>query len=210
MKRYSIFIQLFFTTLFLGLVWPLSAIETESVELQNSLVIRSGYADLRTGDIAVRQGKGLISSMFSRLSATDKKYSHAGFVWVKDDECFVIHIEGHKANLHSDIIVEPVQSFISKKAAISYDFYRYDLDESVIKMLDGMFDSLEVTSVMFDDKFDLKTTNQLYCTELIADCLNNAVASPEFIKATDWNDLVYVSIGNIIGCAELIDKSLIK
>ena len=47
-----------------------------------------------SGDIIFRDGRGVISSAFRRLSLTDPRYSHAGIIHKENGLVFVYHILG--------------------------------------------------------------------------------------------------------------------
>jgi hypothetical protein len=127
------------------------------------------FAKLKTGDLVFRNGKGFISNMMRNTSIRSRKYSHVGVVVLENGIPMVYHMmDDINVNASScDLKKESFESFISSRYNKCIGVYRYPLSKRFQASLRNELNALLRTRPYFDDGFDLKTNNRLYCTELV-------------------------------------------
>ena len=126
---------------------------------------------LRTGDIILREGKSFVSQAMRTFSQTDKHFSHAGIIVIKDKQVYVCHVMAAEGKRSNKIRLEPVHSFCNKTDNSSFAVYRSDVNPDHIEsILTAYFQK----GISFDTDFDLKSDQQMYCTELVYKVLTAA------------------------------------
>ena len=129
---------------------------------------------LLTGDVVLRDSKGIFSSVFKNISQKEKKYSHVGFILKERDTIFVAHyIDEGKSN---GLKLETWNDFVNANKCNSIGIYRFSLSKSQFSKLDQIIHSSLQTPLPFDDHFDLSTDNNYYCTEWISKSLWQAAS----------------------------------
>ncbi len=126
---------------------------------------------MQAGDIIFRGGTDIESAVIREFSKTDKMFSHSGILLFDKGSLKVHHILGGKDNSKGSIIIEPLDSFVVYPQNENMGIYRPSLSTSEIRIIKIFIDSLKSKNVIFDIKFDNKSKDKLYCTELLADAL---------------------------------------
>lgn len=148
----------------------------------------------RSGDLVFRDGRGVISSSFKRLSLTDPKYSHAGILHIEDGRYFVFHVIGGEDNKNNLMRKDLLSVFCSKSEVNSFAVYRSDQDANKIDSLAKYyFDN----KLEFDSKFDLSTDDRMYCTELLYKILTKVSANNNYLPLSTWRGIKYSACDNI-------------
>ena len=128
--------------------------------------------NLQDGDIVVRSGKGFISDVFRNTSRRERKYSHAGLVVIRQGRPYVIHVIGHEGNTtNGDLREEPIERFCSSEANLGYAIYRCGLNAKQKDQLNQLLSAMQRSHLKFDDHFDLKSNEAMYCSEFISKML---------------------------------------
>lgn len=149
---------------------------------------------LKTGDIILREGKSFISQALRSFSQTDKHYSHAGIIVIRNDQIYVCHVMAAEGNRSNKIRLEPVSSFCNRTDNSSFAVYRSNVDPShVDSVMTGYF----LKGISFDNDFDLKSDQQMYCTELVYKILTAANGNEKFINLSHGNGIDYVACDNL-------------
>ena len=142
---------------------PSSPIQTESARLQYDPSL------LQTGDIILRRGRS-IRSHFVLMTDRQSSFSHAGLIQKTGDSLFVIHVLPTETSRKEDTIVqiEPLDIFLSPDRTSLAAVYRLrkDSNQYAPKAIEAALSYVE-QQIRFDGDFDLKTSDKLYCTELI-------------------------------------------
>ncbi len=113
------------------------------------------------------------------VSDSVPEYSHVGFVHISGDSIHVIHSEASELTFIGFVRRDPLHDFV--KNVRSWGIYRLDQPDSVkAKMMDIAYD-YHVQKVPFDMDFSIEDDAKIYCTELIATCINKAVGA-ELVK----------------------------
>ncbi len=134
---------------------------------------------LENGDIIFRRGYGVDSTVAANFSEGEKRYSHAGIIYKKEDKIYVIHSEDDDEG-HNGVFMENLDDFIDNSPI--WAVYRYKvLDKIKVKMIQESLAFLH-KHTKFDNDFDLKDDDKMYCTEFIYKVVNRS-AKKEIIHA---------------------------
>jgi len=146
------------------------------------------------GDIILREGKSFVSQALRSFSQTDKHYSHAGIIQIRNGQMYVCHVVAAEGKRSNKIRLEPIASFCDKPDNTSFAIYRTNLEP---KAIDSSLAVYFRAGVSFDNDFDLKTSNKMYCTELVYKVLTAANQNEKFINLSHGNGIDYVACDNL-------------
>jgi len=124
---------------------------------------------LQEGDLVFRQGMSIASRV---VLAADKEggYSHIGII-VKDATGWkVIHaVPGETDATYPEEIIkkESLSQFFAPKRAVSGAIFRLDTNESIGLLAAEKAQTLFERKLLFDHKYNLEDSTEMYCTELI-------------------------------------------
>ena len=163
--------------------------EKEAIPLK---ALVNSSVKLHSGDIVLRNGKGLISELFRNTSRLKKEYSHAGIILIEEKDTLVAHMMGD--GLTSGLRTESLSSFCSSDKNISYAVYRYDLKPSQEQSITNFVHIIKASQIPFDDRFNLDSDSALYCTELIFKSLSTAGYK---LQCSDLRGEKYLSIDDL-------------
>ena len=152
-------------------------------------------ATLQNGDIILRNGRGLISSVFRQSSLHQRVFSHAGFIHKMKNQVYIYHFidDVTKSGLH----IETLQHFINANECSAYAVFRYQLNTYEQQRLETIIAAPRQNTIPFDSNFDLTTDSALYCTEWIAKTLTKATQQTDFIPTTTVGALTYIAPDNL-------------
>lgn len=129
---------------------------------------------VENGDIVLRREEGFVSTMFSTLASTDGVFSHIGIAVVDSvGEISVLHCEMEETKEPSSVRIESIDNFLALADTFAVYRLEYPLevrDEVVNKALIRY-----ARGARFDFDFNNSTDSLLYCTELIAKSINDAL-----------------------------------
>jgi hypothetical protein len=148
----------------------------------------------KTGDLIFRDGRGVISSAFRMFSLKSPLYSHAGIVHREKGKIYVYHIIGGESNSPGKMKKEPLTRFIDPLQANAFAVYRFNISPVLI---DSLATDYYSKNIEFDKKFDLKSNDKMYCTELVYRILQQASGDKNFIPLTEISGVQYVACDNI-------------
>ena len=131
-------------------------------------------SEVRTGDIVLRCGHGLLSDLFRNTSITEKLYSHAGLIVVDNGVPYVYHAIGEGGHGNGGIKKEILRSFCSDLVSKRFALYRTELSSDEMKKTVHEINRRIIETYAFDEKFDWTTDDALYCTEFIAKVLEQS------------------------------------
>jgi hypothetical protein len=167
-------------------------------------ILNLSTADLKSGDIVLRQGKGFISEVFRKSSLRDRQFSHAGIIQVTRNGVFVVHVIGTSGNGGTDLKTEPVEEFCSSYENRSFAIFRYSFLSGKETQINQYLDSIKLQPVRFDQQFELASDESLYCSELVYKMCLSAASYPLNITRVDGknyvglDDLYFDSSANLI------------
>lgn len=137
---------------------------------------------LRHGDLICRYGDGFFSKYFRMVSDSVSDFSHVGFVHISGDSIHVIHSEASELTFVGFVHRDPLELFL--KDVNSWGIYRLDQPDSIKNLMMDIAYDYHRKKVPFDMDFSLKDDSELYCTELIATCINRAVGKEMILPKT--------------------------
>jgi len=123
-------------------------------------------SELRSGDLIFRQGEGIVSEavLQNRKQST---YSHVGMIVLHNNSVMVLHASPSENPSDFDgVKLETLAKFSQPDRASHIAFMRPFQQEA-----DGYQaakNAMKYLGKPFDAEFDLKSDDQIYCTELIA------------------------------------------
>lgn len=147
-----------------------------------------------SGDIIFRDGRGVISSAFRRLSLTDPRYSHAGIIHKENGLVYVFHILGGEQGRNNKMRKDLLSYFCNSLQSNSFAVYRMDQNGKKIDSLAAYYFS---TNLEFDTGFNLATDDKMYCTELIYKILIKVSGKDNFLPLTTFSGVKYEACDNI-------------
>lgn len=123
----------------------------------------------KNGDIIFRRGVSMVSTLI--LSADEQaEFSHAGIIYKKGEQTFVIHsmFENSATNTSDTVRIEPIVTFLQPSMASAMAVYRLR-DVTNVQQTQIVETSLRHVDnqTRFDLGFDLRTEDDLYCTEFV-------------------------------------------
>lgn len=132
-------------------------------------------ASLRSGDLAFRRGRGVISDAV--ISADHcGHYSHTGIIVERENQWYVIHevpYEG-RSRINDKIYCQPIELFFRDDKAKAGAVYRVGIDSTSISKIVNYLDRQLALEIPFDHAYDLEDSTSLYCTELVWRAFNLA------------------------------------
>lgn len=126
---------------------------------------------LQSGDMIFRAGKGRWSAYFSDVSQRDKRFSHVGIIAASESGCLVVHASADDRSGVGTVRADPLESFVSNHDDIA--IFRLRVDDVTRNEIAAA--SLSKCGCRFDSGFDLSTSNEMYCTELVRWSVNSAL-----------------------------------
>ncbi|MCL2215156.1 MAG: hypothetical protein FWC06_08120 [Treponema sp.] len=141
---------------------------------------------LKDGDIILRHGDGALSSPFSGISLTDKRFSHLGIVRIRNGNITVINSVGSILNKDKGVEENSLEQFL--QAALNIGVFR-------VKSIDGTLISdkaLEYLNRPFDWGFNLFDDSKIYCSELLYVVLKSI--APEMELAVLYIDTINMNV----------------
>ncbi|NLP56725.1 YiiX/YebB-like N1pC/P60 family cysteine hydrolase [Lutibacter sp. B1] len=142
-------------------------------------------SNLKNGDLVLRCGRST-ESYAVYLADKDAEFSHIGIIQIDNNIPYVIHAVPHKLKT---IKKETLQEFLKPENASKYAIYRTTFSQTILNKVVNEANQFYTKKLTFDDDFDLKTNNKLYCTELIVKAFKNAGVTLN-IKTKNLNYIV--------------------
>lgn len=122
---------------------------------------------LQEGDIILRRGDGLISSMINNLNHADYQITHCAFLTKRNNKWHVIHTVSSSLSDEDGVQIETLDKFTSHSIKNTLVVLRYQADSLTrAQFIDRANVYLE-QHVPFDNHFNILDTTEFYCTELI-------------------------------------------
>lgn len=145
------------------------------------------FEGARPGDVVLVRGRTLRSIAMHFLESDLNSYTHVGIVVFDKDVCTVIHAHPSETVVIQDLC----DSFVSPtkvSRAVVYRLATRDGQLQASRAADAA-QAYRRAHVQFDDRFDLKTEDKFYCTELVwraylaagVDLTDRTVASRKYL-----------------------------
>ena len=137
----------------------------ESKEVMPTLPIET----FRDGDIVFRRGMGIMSHIVLHAES-EGVYSHTGILKKEGDKWYVIHAVPNESDFKGDIDrvkKDPICRFFAPDRAARGAVMRYTGPSTTAKKAANSAIEMNRRKTLFDHKYDLNDTTEMYCTELI-------------------------------------------
>ncbi|MDR0228807.1 MAG: hypothetical protein LBI72_07065 [Flavobacteriaceae bacterium] len=176
----------------LFLIAFLLSCETKNEYPKNEITID---VPLKSGDIVLRKGKGYFSDIFKQMGSREKRFSHIGILSKENDSIMVYHIEADEFTGEGYALREDLMSFVRNSE--EYSFFENTMDSLSNHAMLSKAKSYFNLKVKFDLSFNVEDDDKLYCSELVAKCINYGLDS-EYIKPTlMFNGRVFYGLDDI-------------
>lgn len=121
------------------------------------------YTFLRNGDLVLRRGRSA-ESFVVYLFDNNRDYSHIGVVVIENQVPYIIHVVPDRPGL---VRKDSPEAFLSYENASHFKIIRSDFQPLKLDFVASSAMSFYTRHLSFDNKYDLSTDNELYCTELV-------------------------------------------
>ena len=129
---------------------------------------------IENGDIVLRREEGFVSALFSSYASKAGVFSHVGIVVVDSvGEISVLHCEMEETKEPSSVRIESIENFLA--LADTFAVYRLEYPLEVRDEVVNKAMVRNARGARFDFDSDNSTDSLLYCTELIAKSINDAL-----------------------------------
>jgi len=129
---------------------------------------------LQDGQLITRSDNDFESRILQNFSRRERVYSHSGIVFKEDTAYMVYHCMGGEENPDGACKKEPFDSFVNPLQKTGFGIFQYQLVQNETDSLHQILEKYYQQKIPFDASFNLKTTDSLYCSEMIWLALNEA------------------------------------
>lgn len=141
---------------------------------QAFLRIKAAKELLKDGQLITRSDNDFESMILQNFSRRERVYSHSGIVFKEDTVYMVYHCMGGEENPDGACKKEPFDSFVNSLQKTGFGIFQYQLEKNENDSLHQVLENYYQQKIPFDASFNLKTTDSLYCSEMIWRALDKA------------------------------------
>ncbi len=152
---------------------------------------------LQTGDLVLRLGNDVTSSMLSQLNLREKKYSHCGIVVVEEGKPYIYHSIGGEYNPDQKIKRETPAQWFSPDNNLAIAIARLHIDSAGLGKAAKTVQAYYKEGRKFDMEFDLASDDRLYCAEMIWKSVQTAIDDSAFFPITTAFGRKYIGIDDL-------------
>ncbi len=182
MKTFLFSISNYFTVVFIGCLLattscnepapPTSAgkraaLYADTVNTKALAAISKAKSLLTDGALITRSDDDFESLTWQNFNQKEQAFSHAGIAFLEHGQYVVYNPMAGFENPDGKLRREPFDSFVSPYAKKSMGIFQYQLSAKEISALHDVIRKFYTDKNPFDMKFDLKTDDSLYCSEMI-------------------------------------------
>lgn len=122
---------------------------------------------LRTGDIMMRRGEGMVSDGIAKMLAEPFDITHCGVILQEQDKLWVVHaLQDHDREVDG-IFAQSLDQFVSESRAGSIIVVRFKTNEDRTPQLVERIHYYMDQDIPFDLGFDAADPSSFYCSELV-------------------------------------------
>jgi hypothetical protein len=136
--------------------------KTNHLKLPNEVVNK-----LRGGEIILRKGDGFLSGQLIQILNEEIPLSHCGMIIKGDSTIFVIHAISDEYKGRDGVQPTSIESFVHKAIDSSIIIVRPKFNDSILLAMQNEARRYVGLNKLFDYKFNLADTSEIYCTELL-------------------------------------------
>lgn len=156
---------------------------TDESEITPYKLNRDEKAQLRSGDLVFRKGRGMVSNMINAMQETDYQVSHCGILVERKERLQVVSAVSSEISEHSGVHGVPLDTFVKNSVPQSLIALRLKGESlQAGKRWANQARRLAKKEVPFDYSFSLESDDELYCTELIYQVLNSNGIGDEVVE----------------------------
>lgn len=158
---------------------------------------------IENGDIVLRREEGFVSALFSSYASKAGVFSHVGIVVVDSvGEISVLHCEMEETKEPSSVRIESIENFLA--LADTFAVYRLEYPLEVRDEVVNKAMVRNARGARFDFDSDNSTDSLLYCTELIAKSINDALGDSVIQPTTIFLEKPCFSLDDLTTHCKLI------
>ncbi|MGG5576143.1 YiiX/YebB-like N1pC/P60 family cysteine hydrolase [Myroides sp. C15-4] len=161
---------------------------------------------LQSGDLILRKGTGYFSDIFKRMASRDKRFSHIGIISKERDSIFVYHIEADEFTGEGVVLREEVNHFLQQST--DHAFYANAMDTVAKQAMLVKAKAFFEVKVVFDLNFNAADDDKLYCSELVAKCINYGMDSIYIQPTLNWKGHLFYGLDDIYSKAAFSEIGL--
>lgn len=155
----------------------ITAADSVAIKTKQALIkIKAAKDFLKDGQLITRSDNDFESMILQNFSRRERVYSHSGIVFKEDSVYMVYHCMGGEENPDGASKKEPFDSFVNPLQKIAFGIFQYQLLAQETDSLHRILKSYYQKKIPFDGSFNLKTTDSLYCSEMIWRALHDATS----------------------------------
>lgn len=158
---------------------------------------------VRHGDLVVRMGTDLTSVLLAGTNPTDKRFSHAGILFVEQDTPWVYHALGGQLYAEGGVSREPLYVFAHPDHTRQLGVYRLDPQPPHLAAVQQQARQFWLRHIPFDGSFSLASKDSLYCTELVALCYESQGWPYAHFATIQVDNLTYLPVQSLTGHAHM-------
>jgi hypothetical protein len=122
---------------------------------------------IHDGDVVLRTGNDYSSGQVKEFSLKDKTYSHGGIAYHDSGRIYVYHVVPDYFHVKDKVRKELLDSFCNPANNIGFGLARYKMDTAEVRIFHEYLHEQYLKKIPFDIKFNLKTDDSMYCSEMI-------------------------------------------
>jgi hypothetical protein len=140
------------------------------------------------GDLVFRAYDGFWGRLAASFSRRDRRYSHVGILVAGGNRAVVVHADGNPLRGEPRLQSTPLAQWLlgSERAGL----YRLAVSDDARHRIAIVADRLLTAEVKFDTRFDLRTADALYCTELVDRVVVEAITGSEMPLRFERSELI--------------------
>ena len=135
----------------------------------NKTNLFNNFEILHNGDLILRCGRSA-DSFVAYTADKDAEFTHIGIVVYENNFPKIIHAVPHKGKL---LKKETIDEFLNPKNASKFAIYRGNFPSETLQNVTTEISDFYNAKIVFDNNYDLKTDDEMYCTELILKAFKN-------------------------------------
>ena len=156
--------------------------------MRNDSLIKDAISFIKNGDLILRTGTDYSSDQVRLMSKTDKTYSHGGIAILDSGTIYVYHVEPDYHYVNDKVRKEKLDSFCNPFRNYGFAIARYALSDEEANRFIKYLDKQYQKKIPFDMKFELKTDDKMYCSEMIKKGLAISTGNKIIIATDRMND----------------------
>lgn len=142
--------------------------------LQSSQEFRSFVLNAENGDIIFRNGLDEVSQAARSFNTRDKSFSHCGIVIKEEGLTYVYHSIGGSENPSGKLQKISINDFCNIETNNSFALYRLNQINTINDQLNKVVRNHYRNELKFDQYFNIKSDDAMYCSEFVAKSINEA------------------------------------